>query len=235
MKSSPMLSAGRSGTTLGYGGLAAITRKVSDLYRGSSHFDRNFVRGKLMTDPASLAVLRLAAERQGFGVVSDLGCGFGQVGLALLLLKLADEVHGLDLAAQKIRTAAEDAAGLRATFTGADVAASEIPACDTVTIFDVLLQVPEESQLGLLRRIAAAARRRVVIRAFDLDRGWRTRVGFVAEEIGRAVRRDGTPLCPRPLPAIAEPFEAAGFSVTVRPCWGWTPLPNVMLVAERAV
>jgi hypothetical protein len=53
------------------------------------------------------------------------------------------------------------------------------------------------------------------------------------EEAGRRVRRDGSDFRPLTIRRVAAPFEAAGFSVSVRPCWGWTPLPNVMIVAER--
>ena len=116
----------------------------------------------------------------------------------------------------------------------ADLGTAAVPECDTAIIFDVLLQMPEAAQRGLLARMAAAARRRAIIRAFDPDCGWRARLGFAAEHAGRVLRRDGSVLRPLPLREIAAPFEAAGFAVSVTPCWGWTPLPNVMLVAERA-
>jgi len=213
--------------------LLALTRRVAELYGGASKFSRNFVRGKLLTDPATVAVLRLAALAGGFGAVADLGCGRGQVGLALLLAGRAERVQGLDLDPGKIRDANRAAAGLPAGFAVADLGAAEVPDCDTAIIFDVLLQMPEAAQRRLLARMAAAARRRVVIRAFDPDCGWRARLGFAAEELGRLVRRDGTVLRPLPLRELVAPFEAAGFGVSVTPCWGWTPLPNVMLVAER--
>ncbi len=108
-----------------------------------------------------------------------------------------------------------------------------MPDCDTAVIFDVLLQMPEPAQLPLLHRMAAAARRRVVVRAFDPDAGWRARLGSAMEEAGRRVRRDGSDFRPLTIRRVAAPFEAAGFRVSVRPCWGWTPLPNVMIVAER--
>jgi len=214
--------------------LGALARQVASLYGGASHWSRNFVRGKLLTDPATPAVLGLAAEAGGFGVVADLGCGRGQAGLALLLAGLADQVHGLDLAPAKIADAQRAAAGLPASFCVADLGAAELPACDTVIILDVLLQMPDAAQRRLLSAMATAARRRVIIRAFDPDCGWRARLGFASEQIGRVLRRDGTVLRPLPMAELAAPFEALGFAVSVRPCWGWTPLPNVMLVAERS-
>ena len=53
------------------------------------------------------------------------------------------------------------------------------------------------------------------------------------EEAGRRLRRDGSAFRPLPLAKLAAPLQARGFHTIVTPCWGWTPLPNVMLVAER--
>jgi SAM-dependent methyltransferase len=214
-------------------GLLDVTGRVAARYATASKWSRNFVRGKLLTDPATPAVLRLAHEAGGFGEVADLGCGRGQVGLALLLAGLAERVQGLDLDPGKIRDATAAASGLPASFAVADLSTAAVPACDTVVIFDVLLQMPEAAQLPLLHRMAAAARRRAVIRAFDPDAGWRARFGSAMEEIGCRVRRDGSLFRPLTIAQVAAPFEAAGFRVSARPCWGWTPLPNVMLVAER--
>lgn len=210
-----------------------LTRQVVARYAGASHFARNFVRGKLLTDPASAAILRLAAARGGFGTVTDLGCGRGQVGLSLLLAGLATEVTGLDLDPAKIADARRAAAGLPARFAVADLCAAAVPAAETVLIFDVLLQLPAAAQQALLARMAAAARHRVVIRAFDPARGWRSRVGVAMERLGCRLRRDGSTFRPLPLDTLATPLAAAGFHISVTPCWGWTPLPNVMLVAER--
>lgn len=214
-------------------GLLALTARVASRYGGASRWSRNFVRGKLLTDPATPAVLRLASEAGGFGSVADLGCGRGQVGLALLLAGLAERVEGLDLDPAKIADANAAAAGLPARYAVADLGTAEVPESDTVVIFDVLLQMPETAQRPLLARMAAAARRRVIIRAFDPDAGWRARLGAAMEAAGMRIRRDGSHFRPLTLREVAAPFEAAGFRTRVAPCWGWTPLPNVMLVAER--
>lgn len=213
--------------------LLALSGQVAALYADAPRFSRGFVRGKLLTDPATPAILRLAREAGGFGAVADLGCGRGQVGLALLLAGLADHVTGLDLDPAKIAEARQAAAGLPAEFAVADLGTAPVPPCDTALIFDVLLQMPEPAQLALVARMAEAARRRVVIRAFDPDCGWRAQVGDAMERLGVRVRRDGSQFRPLPLRALSKPLEAAGFGVSVRPCWGWTPLPNVMLVALR--
>lgn len=213
--------------------LRPLAARVVGRYAGASRYARGFVQGKLLTDPATTAILRLATKAGGFGQIADLGCGRGQVGLALLLAGLAESVAGLDLDAGKIRDANLAAEGLPARFSAADLALAPVPPCDTVLIFDVLLQMPMAAQLDLIARMAQAARKRVIIRAFDPDCGWRARLGSAMEEAGRRLRRDGSDFRPLPIERIAEPLRRHGFSTRVGPCWGWTPLPNVMLIAER--
>ena len=213
--------------------LAALADAVSARYAGASRFARGFVGGKLRHDPATLALLRLAARRP-FGEVVDLGCGRGQLGLALLAAGFAERLNGLDRDRAKLAEAKRAAAGLPASFEEADLTASAaLPDCDTLLMVDLLYQLPEPVQRPLLAAAARAARRRVVVRAFDPDRGWRSAVGVAMEVTGRALRGDRNAIRPLPLAAVAEPLEAAGFAVSVSPCWGNTPLPNVLLVAER--
>jgi SAM-dependent methyltransferase len=217
--------------------LPALARAVAARYAGTSaaaRFARGYVAGKLRHDPATAMVLALAVARGGFGRVLDLGCGRGQLGLALLVAGGAEAVTGLDLDAAKVAEAQAAAAGLPAArFAVADLATAGLPPCDTVLLVDVLYRMPEPAQRDLLARAAAAARRRVVIRAFDPGLGWRSRVGMGMERLGRAVRGDAAALRPLAPAALAALLEAQGFAASVTPCWGRTPLPNVLLLAER--
>ncbi|WP_431271134.1 methyltransferase domain-containing protein [Dankookia sp. P2] len=212
--------------------LRRLADRVAGRYAGASRFAQGFVRGKLRGDPATAAVLRLAAAAP-FGRVVDLGCGRGQLGLALLLEGLAEQLTGLDRDAAKIAEAGAAATGLPARFAVADLATAPVPDCDTLLIIDVLLQMPEAAQHALLARMVAAARRRILIRAFDPDCGWRARVGFAMERMGRRVRGDQVEIRPLPVPLLEARLAAAGFAVRVVPCWAGTPLPNVLLIAER--
>ncbi len=209
-----------------------LARDVTGLYAGASRFTRGYVGGKLRTDPVSRAVLARAAERP-FGVVADLGCGRGQLGLALLMAGLARDVVGLDRDARKIAEARAAAARLPARFTVGDLAAEAVPHCDTALLIDVLYQLPIPVQRPLLDAVADRARRRVLIRAFDPTRGWRSTFGLAMERAGRLVRGDGNAIAPLPMEELAAPFRATGFAVSVMPCWAGTPLPNVLLIAER--
>lgn len=212
-----------------------LAAQVAGRYRGASRMARGFIAGKLRRDPAVAALLALGAAR-GFGDVLDLGCGRGQLAIALLLAGVAQRVTGLDIDAAKIALAQDAARGLPAAFAVADLALAEIPPAETVLLIDVLLQLPHAAQDALLARILAAGPRRILIRAFDPDRGWRTAFGFAMERTRRLLGADrglDGALAPRPLPEMTRPLQAAGFAIQVSPCWAGTPLPNVLLVAER--
>lgn len=201
--------------------------------RYAGRVTQGFVRGKLRADP----VVPVLLSRQGLGHVLDLGCGRGQLALMLLQAGVANRATGIDIDAAKIAAGNAAARNLPARFVAADLATAEIPACDTVLIIDVLLQMPVAAQDALLARIVAAVPRRVIIRAFDPEAGWRATFGFAMERIRRLLGGDlglAGALAPRPLRDLAAPFEATGYSVTVTPCWAGTPLPNVLLVAERS-
>lgn len=213
-------------------GFGALQDRVVDRYAEASRFARGFVRGKLQTDPATTAILQYAAATP-FGEVADLGCGRGQLGLALLMAGFAERLTGMDRDAGRVAEARGAAVGLPAEFAVADLGTAPVPACDTALIVDVLLQMPVAAQHAFLARVMEAARRRVLIRTFDPASGWRARVGYTMERLGRALRRDGLEILPLPLPVLERILVAAGFAVSVMPCWGQTPLPNVLVIGER--
>jgi SAM-dependent methyltransferase len=210
--------------------VSALADAVASRYRGIT--TRGFVRGKLKRDPVVPALLALPP----FGNVLDLGCGRGQLGLALLLAERATTVTGLDLDAGKIARATAAAGDLPARFAVADLATAPLPPCDTALVIDVLVQMHPPAQEALVARLVAAAPARIVIRAFDPDRGWRSVVGLAIDRLRRRLGGDlglaGT-VAPQPIATLRAPLEAAGYAVNVTPCWSGTPLPNVLLVAQR--
>ncbi|MBW6398085.1 class I SAM-dependent methyltransferase [Roseomonas sp. HJA6] len=207
-----------------------LPTQVAARYRG--RFAQGFVRSKLRTDP----MLGTLLAGPPLGAVLDLGCGRGQLALAVLLAGVADSVTGLDADARKI-AAGQDAAGdLAASFRTADIAEAALPPADTVLLIDVLYQMPPGRQEALLGRLAQHGARRVVIRAFDPDRGWRSTVGRTMETARRLVGADlgrrGV-IAPRPLDDLAAPLRAAGYAVSITPPSAGTLLPNVLLLAQR--
>jgi SAM-dependent methyltransferase len=208
----------------------ALAGAVAARYRG--RFPQGFVRGKLRGDPVLPALLALPP----LGQVLDLGCGRGQLAIALLLGGRADGVEGLDLDAGKIAHARAAAQGLAARFAAADIASAALPAADTVLLVDVLYQLGDAAQDAVLARAAACARRRVLIRALDPDVGWRSGLGRGVEVVRRALGADlgrRRAIRPRAVAALAAPLRDAGFVVDVLPCRAGTPLPNVLVVAQR--
>lgn len=208
-----------------------LAEAVAARHRG--RVTQGFVRGKLRADPVLPALLAMPP----LGEVVDLGCGRGQLGLALLLAGRAALVTGLDLDAGKIASANASAGGLPARFLVADLATAPVPRCDTLLLIDVLLQMPHDLQRALLARILAVAPSRIVIRNFDADRGWRSAVGFAMEHVRRRLGGDlgrRGAVAPLPMGELAGTFEGAGYRVTVTPCWAGTPLPNVLMLAQRS-
>lgn len=208
-----------------------LAEAVAARHRG--RVTQGFVRGKLRADPVLPALLAMPP----LGDVLDLGCGRGQLGLALLLAGRAARVTGLDLDAGKIASATASAGELPARFAVADLAAVPIPPCDTLLLIDVLLQMPHHAQRALLARIVDAAPTRIVIRNFDTGRGWRSAVGFAMEHVRRRIGGDlgrHGAVAPLPMRDLAAMLEAAGYRVTATPCWAGTPLPNVLMLAQRS-
>lgn len=212
--------------------LDAVLAAVAGRYAGGSRWAAGYVAGKLRRDPATRAILEQGL-RAPLGEVVDLGCGRGQVAIALLEAGLAERVTGYDIDIAKLEEARRAASGLAAAFVAADLSRATLPPCDTVLMVDALYQIPEAAQPGVLQRLAAAARRRVLLRLFDPARGWRSRLGLAMEGAARRFRGDAAAIAPMPLASVARPLQEAGFVVSIEPCWKGTPLPNVLLLAER--
>ena len=124
----------------------AVLERVARRYRSGSRFTRHYVSGKLRRDPVHRDVLALAGD-EGFGEVVDVGCGRGQLGLALLEAGAATRVLGLDRDFNKLAEAGRAASGLRFSAMGVDLARSvALPPADTVLLIDVLYQLPTEAQ-----------------------------------------------------------------------------------------
>lgn len=212
--------------------LTDLRRRIEARYATCGRFARGYVHWKLRLDPILPTVLDLA-RRQRFGRVVDLGCGRGQLGVALLETGRADMLTGLDWDETLLAEGTIAAAG-QAQFQQADLRSAPIPAADTVMIIDVLQQMPGDVQLDLLRRAAEAARERVILRLFDPQRGWRSTVGWLSDAgiwLAGLYRR--AHVRPLPLGAHLAVLERAGFACEIEPCWGIMPLPNVLVVARR--
>ena len=101
-------------------------------------------------------------------------------------------------------------------------------------VVDVLHYLSDEEQEAALLALARAARRLVIVREIDPDRGWRSGLTRLQEAITTALRYNrGARVNARPIVALTRVLEAGGFTVEVSPCWGTTPFSNMLLVARR--
>jgi SAM-dependent methyltransferase len=214
--------------------MAALLRRVAARYKNAGRYGRTYVAMKLRQDPVHADVLSLAT-RENLGDVVDIGCGRGQLAVALLEAGLAKSVVGLDWNARHLSEGQAAAAGLAFKTVVQDAAgAPAIPECDTVVMVDVLYQLRTEAQFALLRAAARAARDRLLIRTADPDRGARSVFTRCIEVLGRRIMpNSGAHVNALRIATIAEQLAGENFSLAVAPCWRGTPFANVLLVARR--
>jgi SAM-dependent methyltransferase len=207
---------------------------VAARYAGCGPAARSYVTAKLRRDPVHRAVLALATA-EAFGDVVDLGCGRGQLGIALLASGTARSVRGLDVGTERLAQAARAGTGLAFAAECRDLSCpSALPAADTVLIVDVLYQLETEAQMALLQAAARAARTRVLVRTLDPDRGWRSALTLGLERVLRRISpHSGAQVNPLPVARLAGVLHAEGFAMESVPCWEGTPFANVLLMARR--
>ncbi len=212
----------------------AIFRSVARRYRDSGRFARTYVAMKLRWDPVHADVLSYA-RRQPFGHVVDVGCGRGQLAVALLESRGAQSVLGLDWNRAHLSQATAAARGLAFRAVVQNLAHRPIVAeADTVLLIDVLYQLDTEPQQALLSAAARAARRLILVRTADPRRGWRSSLSRALEVLGRRFWPSaGARVNAPPTESIAAMLREAGFAVEQTPCWRGTPFANVLLDATR--
>lgn len=214
--------------------VAAALRRTAARYRGCARFTRHYVASKLKRDPIHLALLALAREAP-FGHVVDVGCGRGQMSVALLEAGLATSVTGLDWAGSSLADLERAGAGLAVETIARDLASDfRVPAGDTVLVIDVLYTMHRQAALGLLKVAADAARERILVRSLDAGAGWRGRFSLLTERLARPIwPHSGRTVDPLPLGDLAGVLQERGFAVETQPCWGRTPFANVLMVGKR--
>jgi trans-aconitate methyltransferase len=216
---------------------AALSR-TGRRYAACGLFTRYYVPAKLRFDPVHRDILMMAPPDAGpcsFGDVIDLGCGPGQLGIALLEAGLARTVLAIDNRRSAIRDATRAGNGLTFTAEQRDLAQPfPLPRCDTVLLIDVLYQLASEHQARLLAHIENNAPRLILIRTPDPDRGARSRLTHAGEVLLRRVWPHAGATVNVPTPdALRSRLTQSGYNVTVRPCSRGTPFANLLLVARR--
>ena len=213
--------------------LAALFQRTAGRYRECGRFAHNYVAAKLHRDPVNREILALAAK-EAFGSVVDIGCGRGQLGVALLEAGLARSVAGLDGHAGLVQQARWAATGLALSANVQDLAeCRELPSAETILLIDVLYQLRPRVQMGLLQAAIRASQQRIIIRTLDPDRGLRSVLTVWLEKLMRSVSpHSGKHVVACPISSIVQILKEEGFAASVRPCWQGTPFANVLIIGR---
>lgn len=206
-------------------------RDVAARYRSRpAHY---YVRSKLGMDPVARALVT-QGETETFGDVVDVACGRGQLALLLRVTGTATSVTGLDWDLGKVANATDAAEGLEgARFLHGDVRESTLPEADTVLLVDILHYLSREEQDDLLVRAARAARRRVIVRDVDPDRGASSILTQSWEWVTTTLGYNrGARVAPRSFDEITKVLESEGMNVSRELCSA-RGLSNVLLIAKR--
>lgn len=210
---------------------ADLIRRVSERYTATSA--RMYARGKLGSDPIAAQLVALGKE-ENLGEVVDVGTGRGQMAIMLLEAGVATRVVGTDWDEKKLEDARAASKDLPASYEKADVREFSPPPCDTLLLIDVLHYLTDKQQIEVLERCMHSARKRVVIRELDPDRGWRSATTKVQEAVTTFFGYNvGERVRVLPISAFTEVLERGGFQSRVEPSWGSTPFSNVMVVASK--
>ncbi len=213
--------------------LRATLRQASNRYLTVPPFFRWYVWFKYRLDPCYLAVATLIPART---LTLDLGTGFGMLPVLLGLLGEQRESLGMDHDSEKIcvaRSASRGMAGV--SIAECDFLNSELPACDVVTLIDVLHYYPAGIQQQLLTRAAKALRPggRLLIRDGDRRQTgaarWTRAVERIAVWLGWNRARQ---VLFRPILDIEDDLTGLGFQIERLAVAGAFHPGNVLLVAD---
>jgi SAM-dependent methyltransferase len=213
--------------------LAALFQRTAGRYRDCGRFAHNYVASKLHRDPVNREILALAT-REAFGGVVDIGCGRGQLGVALLEAGLARWVAGLDCQAGLVQQARRAAAGLALSAIVQDLAeCQELPSAETILLIDVLYQLGPQVQMSLLQAAIRASRQRIIIRTLDPELGLRSVLSIWLEKLTRSLSpHSGKHVVVCPISSVVQTLTDAGFAASVHPCWQGTPFANVLIIGR---
>lgn len=165
---------------------AAARKRTLARYVGAPPSVRGYLASKLRTDPALRSIVALPGS---FGRVVDAGCGYGQIGLALLELGRAETVTGFDDDERRMGVASR-AAGMQARFEAKSLSNFEFPEADTILFVDSLHYLPRDEQDRILERAARAlaAGGRLVVRDVDAGKTVRGAMTAAAERLAALAR-----------------------------------------------
>lgn len=214
----------------------AVARRIAK--RFPLWFHRDYVYWKIRTDPIYRVVSDSLAAACDLPLL-DLGCGTGLLAFYLREHGFRGPIHGIDLVQPKIDIARRIAADFDSNivFDCMDFRDVRNAVRGHVTILDVLLFVPEETQREILTRAASFIDPEggvFIIRTGIGDGSWRHKATHLMDIVARALR--WMPVLPEKYPSreiFREVLEPLGFDVEFRPLWGRMPFNNHVVIARR--
>lgn len=214
-------------------GLDAVIARATERYAFAHPRYRYYARWKYRLDPVYRALCQRVPTNAS---VVDLGCGLGMLPIALAEAGRGRELLGLDWDADKVAVGQRAAAGLaQVTLQRADIHQGELPACEVVTLIDVLHYYQPARQDALLGRVAAALRPGGLLLIRETDPARRGGAGLT-RLIERAMVRFGWNLGPqvayRSLDELAAALTQLGFAVVKTELAATTHPGNVLLTCQ---
>jgi 2-polyprenyl-3-methyl-5-hydroxy-6-metoxy-1,4-benzoquinol methylase len=216
--------------SLGRSRRAVLTARFSGFNR------RQYVRGKLASDPVYAAVAQLIEEAPPFPLL-DVGCGMGLLGHYLHGCGVLHGYIGIDHDERKIAAARHAARAIGDTLDLRCADVGDLPDFrGHVCLLDVLHYLPAARQPALLAQLAGhvAPGAQLMIRNVLRERHWRFHATVIEEHVLHATgwMRVGADHYPS-ADEVVTPLHEAGLATTVRPLWGRTPFNSYLIVARR--
>jgi uncharacterized protein (DUF2062 family)/SAM-dependent methyltransferase len=209
----------------------AARKRTLARYAGAPPSVRGYLASKLRTDPALRSIAALPGS---FGRVVDAGCGYGQIGLALLELGRAETVTGFDEDARRIDVASR-AGGTEARFDAKRLSDLEFPEADTILFVDSLHYLPRDEQDRILERAASALAPggRLVVRDVNAGSGLRGAVTAAAERFAAFARGQTVNFGFRSRTDLVTALSGIGLMPANAESAEWSMTNNVLTVATK--
>jgi uncharacterized protein (DUF2062 family) len=216
-----------------------LRRQTGPISQASRRYDglhprfKWYARMKYRMDPCYRAIAPLVPEG-AFTV--DLGCGLGMLPVLLGVMGGRRRALGVEWDRDKVACGVHAARELDGVeIVEGDVRTQEIPACDVITLVDMLHYYDADTQRALLARCRAALRPggRLLVREGDRERRGGARwTRFVENAMVRFGWNRGPDVRFRPVAELRADLESLGFRVRVDEVAGKLHPGNVLLVAE---
>jgi SAM-dependent methyltransferase len=210
---------------------AAARKRTLARYGTAPPSVRGYVSSKLRTDPSLRSIAALPGS---FGRVVDAGCGYGQIGIALIELGRAETVTGFDDDQQRIAVAS-GAGGTQARFEAKTLVDVDFPEADTVLFVDSLHYLPIQAQDALLERAARALAPggRIVVRDIDSGTSVRSSLTEAAERLAARFRGRSIDFGFRSTTDLVGTLGRLGLVPAKAEHVDWSMTNNVLTVATK--